>query len=231
MHGDPTSLTDFCGTVRLFPLPDLVLFPCVVQPLHIFEPRYRELMNDALAGDRLIAPALLKPGWEEGYDQQPPIFPVVCLGRIFKEERLADGRYNMLLHGLSRARIVEELKTDRLYRSARVELLEEGPDPSGEKGRALRERLGKQMARWLAAQQTALDQMDKLLKSSLSLGTLCDIFSFALPFGSELKQGLLEETDPSRRADQLLDHLDTFAPLPGPGQSSPRRFPPEFSSN
>src|SRR5437588_601321 len=102
-HGD-SPLDDFTGTARLFPLPNLVLFPSVIQPLHIFEPRYRALMGDALADDRLMALALLRPGWEEDYHKAPTIYPVVCLGRIFQEERLADGRYNLLLHGLSPAR-------------------------------------------------------------------------------------------------------------------------------
>jgi Lon protease-like protein len=231
MHDDPLSLTDFCGTARLFPLPDLVLFPSVVQPLHIFESRYRQMTADALAGDRLIALALLKPGWEEGYHDRPPIFPVVCLGRIVKKERLADGCYNLLLHGLSRARIVEELQTDHLYRTARVDLLPEAPDPPGAAGRDLRERLGKQMERWLASRDDVLDQLDQLLKSGLSLGTLCDIFSFALPFGSELKQSLLEETDPGQRVDRLLSQLDALALQSEPDKASPRHFPPEFSSN
>jgi Lon protease-like protein len=231
MSDDPTSLTGFSGTARLFPLPNLVLFPSVVQPLHIFEPRYRELTTDALAGDRLIALALLKPGWEEYYHKDPPLFPIVCLGRIFQEERTTDGRYNLLLHGLCRARILEEIPTGHLYRIAQVEVLEEGPDPSGKEGRDLRLKLGKQMERWLGAQQTALDQMEKLLKSKLSLGRLCDIFAFALPFGSELKHGLLAETDPARRADQLLTLLDNFAPRMDADDSGARRFPPEFSSN
>ncbi len=230
MHDDPTTLTGFCGTARLFPLPDLVLFPSVVQPLHVFEPRYRQLMADALAGDRLMAMALLKPDWEVDYHQRPPIFPVVCLGRIFKEEHLPDGRYNLLLHGLSRARIVEELDTDRLYRTARVELLPERPDPPDQAGHDLRQQLRDQMERWLSAREAALDQLDRLLKSGLSLGTLCDIFSFALPLGSELKQELLAETDPGRRVGLLLNHINSLEP-PGPAKAAPRQFPPEFSSN
>ena len=105
MSDDPTSLGDFSGRARLFPLPNLVLFPSVVQPLHIFEPRYRQLMEDALKDDRLIAMALLQPGWEDDYYKNPPIYPVVCLGRVHKEERLPDGRWNLLLHGLARARV------------------------------------------------------------------------------------------------------------------------------
>jgi Lon protease-like protein len=230
MNNDPLSLTDFCGVARLFPLPDLVLFPSVIQPLHIFEPRYRQLMEHALAGDRLMAIALLKPGWEDAYHARPPIFPVVCLGRIFKEERLADGRFNLLLQGLCRARIVEELDGDHLYRSAKVQLLPEGSDPAGVPGDSLRERLAKEMQRWLSSRESALDQLDKLLRSGLPLGTLCDIFSFALPFTSELKQALLEESDPGRRVDRLLEQLGTLTP-PQAVESDDRKFPPEFSPN
>src|SRR5256885_4062278 len=85
----------FSGKVRLFPLPNLVLFPHVLQPLHVFEPRYRQLLTDALDDDRMIALALLRPGWEDDYDKRPPIHPVVCIGKVHNEERFADGRYNL----------------------------------------------------------------------------------------------------------------------------------------
>src|SRR5438132_9947498 len=73
MNDDQASLTGFNGLARLFPLPNLVLFPHVVQGLHIFEPRYRQLMTDALAADKLISVVLLKPGWEDDYEEKPPI--------------------------------------------------------------------------------------------------------------------------------------------------------------
>src|SRR5438105_1414231 len=142
MSQDPFSLEDFQGTARLFPLPNLVLFPHVAQPLHIFEPRYRQLMADALADDRLIALALLRPGWEEAYNQRPPICPVVCLGRIHHEQHLPDGRYNLLLHGLARAHVREELKTDRPYRVARVDLLPDVPILVPATEQTLRQSLG-----------------------------------------------------------------------------------------
>jgi len=82
-------------------------------------------MEDALKDDRLIAMALLQPGWDEDYYKNPPIHPVVCLGRVHKEERLPDGRWNLLLHGLARARVESELTTDRPYRVARVRLMQE----------------------------------------------------------------------------------------------------------
>src|SRR3954465_13931138 len=104
-----SSLTDYMGTARLFPLPNLVLFPQVMQPLHIFEPRYRQMTADALAGDRFLALALLKPGWEPTYSGNPDIYPIACLGRIIADQRLPDGRYNILVRGLSRIEVVREL--------------------------------------------------------------------------------------------------------------------------
>ncbi len=229
MSQGPEFPGDFRGVVRLFPLPNLVLFPAVVQPLHVFEPRYRAMLADALAGDRLLAMALLRPGWEEDYHQAPPIHPAVCVGRIFQEERLADGRYNLLLHGVGRARVAEELAADKPYRTARVDLIEEVPAPPGaEEG--LRRQLGEQMARWFAAQSAALAQLRQLLVSAMPLGTLCDILSFALPMGVEVKQGLLEEGRVEGRVRRLLAHLE-HAPPPAHAAPSRRHFPPGFSPN
>ena len=110
----------FEGLARLFPLPDLVLFPHVMQPLHIFEPRYREMVQEALATDRLIAIARLKPGWEPDYEKRPAVFPLGCSGLITHVERLQDGRYNIVLRGIERFRILAEDHA-RSFRRAAVE--------------------------------------------------------------------------------------------------------------
>src|SRR5258707_12444208 len=88
----------------LFPLPNVVLFPNVFLPLHIFEPRYREMVADALAGDRLIGMVLLKPGWERNYEGRPPIYSTGCSGVIAHHERLGDGGYNIMRRGGERFR-------------------------------------------------------------------------------------------------------------------------------
>src|SRR5438094_2455530 len=106
MNDDTYALDQFDGTARLFPLPNLVLFPHVIQPLHIFEPRYRQMTADALDGDGLIALAILQPDWEKDYEGKPAIYPVACLGKIVADQRLEDGRYNLLLRGLRRARVL-----------------------------------------------------------------------------------------------------------------------------
>jgi len=106
----------------LFPLPNVVLFPRAVLPLHIFEERYKQMTADALAGKHLIAMALLKSGWEKAYWSRPAIEPVLCVGRIVSSERLPDGKYNFLLQGLLRARIASEAE-HHPYRVADLEEL------------------------------------------------------------------------------------------------------------
>ncbi|MFN9438021.1 MAG: LON peptidase substrate-binding domain-containing protein, partial [Planctomycetota bacterium] len=106
-HWDNIGLPEhFEGVVRLFPLPNLVLFPNVIQALHIFEPRYCELLSEALESDRLIAMAVLESGWEKTYQGQPRIASVVCIGRIVSHAPTGDGRHNLFLAGIQRARIV-----------------------------------------------------------------------------------------------------------------------------
>jgi hypothetical protein len=109
----------------LFPLPNVVLFPNVFQPLHIFEPRYREMIADAISSDRLIGMVLLRPGWEGDYEGRPPVYPTGCSGLITHVERVPDGRFNIVLRGVERFRIVEEDHA-RSYRRAFVQPLAEG---------------------------------------------------------------------------------------------------------
>ncbi|MEO8348269.1 MAG: LON peptidase substrate-binding domain-containing protein [Acidobacteriota bacterium] len=114
--------------IPLFPLPDVVLLPGTMLPLHIFEPRYRAMVADALEGDRTIGMAMVRPGWEE-YGQAPPIFPVGGAGRIVEAEQLPDGRYNIVLAGEFRYRVVEESRAAP-YRVASVHRLDPTLFPS-----------------------------------------------------------------------------------------------------
>ncbi len=225
------ELAAFSGTVRLFPLPNLVLFPHVVQPLHIFEPRYRQLTADALAGDRLMALVLLQPGWEADYAGGPSICSVGCIGKIVADQRLSDGRYNLLLAGLSRVRIAHELPQDKLYRLAEAELLDDQDLTTCDEERALRRAIAKLVTAWFPKKGATRQQFRKLLKSGLALGCLCDIVSFALPLDLAFKQELLEATDVARRAGLLAAYLEEKAPAQAPVAVADRPFPPEFSVN
>jgi len=110
--------------IPLFPLPSTVLFPNVFLPLHIFEPRYRAMVADALNGDRLIGMVLLKPGYEVEYEGRPAVYPIGCAGVITHTEQLADGCYNIVLRGLEKFRVTDE-DTSKPYRVGIVEHLAE----------------------------------------------------------------------------------------------------------
>src|SRR5205814_9555169 len=112
-------LKEFSGEVPLFPLPSLVLFPDTIVPLLVFEDRYRVMVRDALKGERLLGLALMKPGWETGYEGNPSIYERLCVGTILTHELLPDGRYKLLLYGLFRADVVEETQ-QAPYRKAKV---------------------------------------------------------------------------------------------------------------
>ena len=123
--------------IPLFPLPGVVLMPGTMLPLHIFEPRYRAMVADALAGDRTIGMAMLYPGWEAGGDD-PRIYAVGGAGEIVESEELEDGRYNILLEGRFRYRVIEETPANP-YRIARVEEVRSVPFPDpGEEQRVTR---------------------------------------------------------------------------------------------
>src|SRR5215213_9581520 len=111
-------------TIPIVPLPNVVLFPTVFLPLHIFDPRYRAMLTDALAGDRIIGMTLLQPGYESDYHGRPAVYSVGCAGVITHSEQLPDGRSDVVLRGIEKFRIVEE-DASREYRLARVEPLPE----------------------------------------------------------------------------------------------------------
>jgi len=221
---DP-SPDEFTGTARLFPLPNLVLFPHVVQGLHIFELRYRQLLTDALATDELITLALLKPGWEEKTDNAPAIEPVACLGRVMWHEKLPDGRYNLRLRGLARLRILEEVPADRLYRMARAEVMAETAPDDPSLLKKLRHALAALVLPRFEEDGPARRQLQELFDGEMPLGQVCDVLGYALPLSMEVKLALLSEARIDHRAMALADVLRSSA------ARSDRPFPPGFSPN
>jgi Lon protease-like protein len=120
--------------IPLFPLPNVVLFPAALLPLHIFEPRYRAMTADALDGERLIGMVMLRPGWEKDSAGTPAVFPVGCAGFITHADRLPDGRYNIVLRGQERFRIQQERcarEGVEIYRVAQIESMPEAPAKHG----------------------------------------------------------------------------------------------------
>jgi Lon protease-like protein len=108
----------------LFPLPNVVLFPDALVPLHIFEPRYREMIGDTLEGDRRIGMVLLRAGWKADYEGRPPIYPIGCSAVIVHAVKLDDGRYNIVIRGLERFRVTAE-DDARAYRRATIDAVPE----------------------------------------------------------------------------------------------------------
>lgn len=224
MNDDRAALDAFDGLARLFPLPSLVLFPHVVQDLHIFEPRYRQLMADVLLADRLITMVLLKPDWEDQYDHRPAIEGVGCLGRVIWHEKLPDGRYYLRLRGLSRVRLGAEVPTDKLYRVARAEPVADVSPADLGRLTALRRGLAEVVLPRFA-DGPARQQLADLFASDRPLGEVCDVLGYALPLPLPLKQSLLAEPRADRRAEVMARALGA-APA-----DDARRFPPEFSPN
>jgi Lon protease-like protein len=225
----------FSGLVRLFPLPNLVLYPHVMQPLHIFEERYREMLEDALAGDHLITMAVLNPGWETDYESRPPISEFACLGKVVAHHRLDDGRYNLLLLGVQRVQIVKELDPLRSFRQARVELLEDCYDfESTVERKRMQEQLLSAFRAHLPCSCELPEQLENMLSGQLPLGLLTDLAAYALPLSAEVKLELLGECRVRRRAETLLrevKQLVNVASNKKKSSDSPLVFPPSFSDN
>lgn len=226
------TLANFSGTVRLFPLPNLVMFPHVLQPLHIFEPRYRDLMEEALAGDQLIAMANFRPGWERNYEGRPPLYPMACLCRIASHCRLKQGSFNLLLLGVQRIRLVQEFSPEKRFREARAELCTDVyPAQRAHEVPLLQERLRKSLMEILPRLPAAQEQIDQLLASDVPLGMLADIVSYLLDIDIKAKERLLSELNVHRRTNMLLRYLTAMVCAPHPTAHDPAFFPPQFSVN
>lgn len=226
----PEPLASFSGRAPIFPLPGVAFFPHVLLPLHIFEPRYRRMTADALAGERYIAIAQLKPGWEKRPEDDPPIYEHVCLGRITAEERLSDGRYYLILQGAARARVVMEEPVNLPYRVARLEILPDRLSASPIVDRDNRRREVMEAFRDLYPRA----ELDKLLHEAVdapvSLGLVCDIVASALKLSPEQSQEILAEEDVDLRSDLVLARLRELR-RKAQAPPRPKTFPPGFSEN
>lgn len=188
----------------LFPLPTTVLFPTVFLPLHVFEPRYRDMVADALAGDRLIGMVLLREGWQKDYEGRPAVYPIGCSGVITHVERLRDGRYDLVLRGLDRFRIAIEDHSKR-YRRATVETLPDARmvDDDRQELRRLRGRLESLMAPTL--ERTGAETP---LTSAMPDEDLIHALAQYLDLDPIEKQALLETDSIVARATALVELLD-----------------------
>lgn len=195
--------------IPIFPLPSVVLFPRIVQPLHIFEPRYLEMFTEALDGHGTIAMALLKPGYETNYFDAPEIHPVVSVGNIITYEAREDGTYDVVLLGDKRARLEREID-GRIFRRGILHEMEEKLPATIEDQENLRmnmEALLDVAIQDMKDENRGLARLQKSFAKESSLGFLVDFLAYHFIKDLEFQQSLLEELDVSLRARSLLDAL------------------------
>lgn len=188
--------------VPVFPLANLWLFPSVVMPLHIFEPRYRQMVEDSLDGPGRLVLGTIVGGHEAESAGAPPIHTVAGLGEIGRHEKLADGRFNLLLVGLARV-FVREVPSDRLYRKVEWSPAPEIP-VAAEHAADLRARLLAALARRAPELATPAD--------GFSLSHLADMLLLRIPMPHEELQAYFAELDVERRALGLLEEHETSPP-------------------
>jgi uncharacterized protein len=190
-------------TIPIFPLPNVVLFPNVFLPLHIFEPRYRAMLADALTGDRIIGMTLLMPGYEADYQGRPAVYQVGCAGVITHSEQLPDGRSNVVLRGIEKFRILEE-DASREYRVARVEPL---PETAGDTEKTLLKQRRHRLEALLVA---AIERggSDPRFPSKIPDEDLVNALSQYLGLDPVERQALLERDGILARCDGLIELLE-----------------------
>jgi Lon protease-like protein len=204
----------------LFPLPDVVLFPGMLLPLHVFEPRYRRLLHDVLASDGMLAIPRLKPGFESEYYRAPAVHDICGIGRVVQHEQLADGRYNILVRGTARGRLLTETAQEP-YRTAHFEVLTP-PKPAADitPGMLHRE-LIKLLQLLVQSSPSSNDELVAAAREIEDLGECVDALSSLVETADE-RQTLLETLDPAARAILLLAHLqELLTQLSDPTSSRP----------
>lgn len=194
----------------IFPLPSAALFPGTALPLHVFEPRYRDMVRDALAGSKALAIARLKPGFEASYAGRPAVFDVCGAGVIVDHRKLEDGRYDILVQGIARVRILNEHAPLQTYRLVNVELLEDLAC-SSELAAAFHERLRSIWPVLAPHLPRVTRDLAAFTQGAESAGVLSDRLAAVLFSDAELTQRLLAELDPAERMRLVTDELQEIA--------------------
>jgi Lon protease-like protein len=201
--------------VPIFPLPDTVFFPHTLLPLHIFEPRYKALISDALAGDKMLGIVQLRPGWHDDYFGTPPIYKMLGVGKIVEVDKFDDGRYDIVLSGMYRTQVRQEISGEH-YRRAEVEVIDDlvppGKKQEVEDVHTILLRIYEKLSDALPEGLSILPGVDIY---TLSPGMLVDVMTSLLVDDSYERQSLLAEPDVSRRQQLLRVQIrNLFNPLP-----------------
>lgn len=208
---DETSIqVNFARPIPLFPLESAVLLPQQVIPLYVFEPRYQQMVAGALDAAGQFAMAVFEGDrWRQEYHGRPPLRPAVCIAQIIQHEKLPDGKYNLLVQGVCRAKIVQELEPSihRLYRVAMLEPV--GIDAAEEqKLYGVRERLTELLGEGPLSQlHHAGKVVEHIRNEDIPTSVVLELVSFVLPTAKEVRYRLLAEGDAGERADLLEREL------------------------
>jgi uncharacterized protein len=194
--------------VPIFPLPDVTFFPHTLLPLHVFEARYRAMVIDVLERDRRLAVVKLQPGYEAGYAGKPAVHPVAGLGEMVSCERLATGRYNVMLKGECRVRLEQELPSDTLYRVVRARRLVD--TESGDDAAPALARIHAACRALLSALQRPADLLDTALADGQGPGVIADRVAAAVLPDPDLRQRLLETLDAGIRVARVADAVESL---------------------
>lgn len=207
--------------VPVFPLPDVVLFPSGILPLHIFELRYRTMVRDVLSSHRHIAIAMLLPGWEGDYRGAPPFHPIGCLARVEEVEWLIDDCYDLVVRGTTRVRL-DRLVRDYPYRLALPEELAQAPYPEDDPLVELEKRALLEAWERFARDQELPGTVPEASDPGLPFETLVNRLAMALPVPAPHKMQLLEMDgvfDRSQAMRALIERLRRGArPSAPPGE-------------
>lgn len=205
-HELRAALERACIALKVFPLPGVVVFPGTATPFHVFEPRYRAMIADALAGDRIVAVATLAS--EEGADQdRAPIHPIAGAGLIVADERQEDGRYLVLLHGLARVRLRTELENGKPYREFKAEIAEDVYPPAGPAALANQRAAVEACVLQLAEALPPESKAPKLVEAATRLrspSALADLVAAAVVTEPVQRLAAIEELDVARRLELVL---------------------------
>lgn len=212
------------GPVPIFPLPNCVLLPRAILPLHIFEPRYREMLADCLNSSPLIAMAVLSPGYEEKYyTHVAAIRPVVCVGEIMRHEKLEDGRYNILLQGLTRATVVSEDREKSYRRGVLKPVACLGLTKECEAS-LLRKRVLAALSEPRIRGHAAQCGWSRVAEAAdIPLSDVVDYLASGVSGDADRAVKFLEEPDLSRRIEMLIEEMRRFAERHGPAETCAAR--------
>jgi Lon protease-like protein len=190
--------------IAIFPLPNVVFFPKTLLPLHIFEGRYRKMVEDVLPGSNQIGMVLLKDGWETNYFGNPDVHEIVCIGDIQYFEKLDDGKFNIMLYGISKAKIVAFIQ-EQPYRIAQVKFLQDVRfDRDTFNERIETETLLRLVHDYLA--ELGAKNMDGILNADTqSFEALINQVAFLLDFSAQEKQRLLEMDSLALRYEKVKE--------------------------